>query len=90
VKNLKVFGSMCYKHVPDARRNKLEDKCEIMILIWYHPIGAYKLYNPVTQKVHISRDVIVNEVEKWKWESESEYSSETKQSYIYPDSSDES
>jgi len=34
--------------------------------------------------------VIVNEAEKWKWESEPEYSSEIKQSYLYPDSSDES
>ncbi|GAU42828.1 hypothetical protein TSUD_185870 [Trifolium subterraneum] len=33
VKHLKVFGSLCYKHVPDARRTKLEDKSEIMILI---------------------------------------------------------
>jgi len=61
-----------------------------MRLIRYHPTGAYKLYNPVTQNVHISRDVIVNEAVKWKWESEPEYSSEIKQSYIYPDSSDES
>ncbi|MCI15007.1 retrovirus-related Pol polyprotein from transposon TNT 1-94 [Trifolium medium] len=43
VKHLKVFGSLCYKHVPDARRTKLEDKSEIMILIGYHPTGAYKL-----------------------------------------------
>jgi len=61
-----------------------------MILIRYPPTGAYKLYNPITQKIHISKDVIVNEVEKWKWQSELEYSSEIKQTYIYPDSSDES
>jgi hypothetical protein len=90
VKHLKVFGSLCYKHVPDARRSKLEDKSEIMILIGYHPTGAYKLYNPVNQKVHFSRDVIVNEAEIWKWESEPEYNSKVQQSYIYPDSSDES
>jgi hypothetical protein len=90
VKHFKVFGSLCYKHVPDARRSKLEDKSEIMILIGYHPTGAYKLYNPVNQKVHFSRDVIVNEAEKWKWENEPEYNSEIQQSYIYPDSSDES
>jgi transposase InsO family protein len=40
--------------------------CEIMILIGYHPTGAYNLYNPVTQKVHINRDVIANEAEKWE------------------------
>jgi len=90
VKHFKMFGSLCYKHVSDARRSKLEDKSEIMILIGYHPTGAYKLYNLVTQKVHISRDVIVNEAEKWKWESEPEYNNEIKQSCIYPDSSDES
>ncbi|CAJ2667520.1 unnamed protein product [Trifolium pratense] len=90
VKHLKVFGSLCYKHVPDARRTKLEDKSEIMILIGYHPTGAYKLYNPVTQKVHISRDVIVNEEEKWKWEKEPVYNSEVQSTFIYPSSSDES
>jgi predicted nucleotidyltransferase len=90
VKHFKVFGSLCYKHIPDARRSKLEDKSEIMILIGYHPTGAYKLYNPITQNIHISRDVIVNEAEKLKWESEPEYSSEIKQNYVYPNSSDES
>ena len=48
VKHFKVFGSLCYKHVPNARRSNLEDKSEIMILIGYHPTYAYKLYNPVT------------------------------------------
>ena len=83
VKHFKVFGSLCYKHVPDARRSKLKDKSEIMILIGYHPTSAYKLYNHVDLKGHISRDVIVNESEKWKWESEPKDSSEINQSYIY-------
>ena len=34
--------------------------------------------------------MIVNEAEKWKWENEPGYNSETQQSYIYPDSNDES
>ena len=43
------------------RRSKLEDKREILIiiLIGYRPTGAYKIYNPVTQEVHISRDRVV-------------------------------
>ncbi|PNX99967.1 retrotransposon-related protein [Trifolium pratense] len=90
VQHLKVFGSLCYKHIPDAKRTKLEDKSEIMILIGYHPTGAYKLYNPVTQKVHISRDVIVNEEEKWKWDEEPVYNSEVQSTFIYLSSSDES
>ncbi|KAI5399078.1 hypothetical protein KIW84_064447 [Lathyrus oleraceus] len=61
-----------------------------MILIGYHPKGSYKLYNHVIQKVHISRDMIVDEAEKWKWEEEPVYSEESQETYIYPDSSDES
>ena len=38
--HLKLFGSICYKHVPDARRRKLDDKSEPMILVGYHKIGA--------------------------------------------------
>ena len=41
VSHLKVFGSMCYKHVPDVRRRKLDDKSEPMILVGYHKTGAY-------------------------------------------------
>jgi len=38
INHLKVFGSICYKHVPDARRKKFEDKSEAMILIGYHTL----------------------------------------------------
>jgi transposase InsO family protein len=63
VKHLKVFGSICYKHIPDAKRSKLDDKSEKMILLGYHSTGAYKLYDPISKKVHISRDVIVDDNE---------------------------
>jgi transposase InsO family protein len=33
VKHLRIFGSLCYKHVSNAKRSKLEDKSEIMILV---------------------------------------------------------
>ncbi|MCH85421.1 retrovirus-related Pol polyprotein from transposon TNT 1-94, partial [Trifolium medium] len=69
VKHLKVFGSICYKHIPNAKRSKLDNKSDKMILIGYHSTGAYKLYDPKTPKVQISRDVIVNETEAWNLES---------------------
>ncbi|MCH97475.1 retrovirus-related pol polyprotein from transposon tnt 1-94, partial [Trifolium medium] len=62
-----VFGSLCYKHVPEARRKKLDDKSEPMIFVGYHRTGAYRLYNPITNKVEISRDVKVLEDECWDW-----------------------
>ena len=65
VNHLRVFGSICYKHVPDARRKQLDDKCEAMILVGYHKTGAYRLYNPIIGKVIISKDIIIDENESW-------------------------
>ncbi|MCI64509.1 hypothetical protein A2U01_0085767, partial [Trifolium medium] len=33
-------------------------------------ISAYKLYNPNSNKVVISRDVVVDEKSQWNWNSE--------------------
>jgi hypothetical protein len=49
----------------------LDDKSEVLILVGYHTVGSYKLYNPLTQKISASRDVTVNEKEQWNWESTS-------------------
>lgn len=67
ITHLKVFGSLCYKHVSDERRTKLEDNSEHMILVGYHPFRAYRLYNPVAEKLVVSRDVIIREAESWDW-----------------------
>ena len=68
VSHLKVFGSLCYKHIPDAKRKKLQDMSQPMILVSYHPTSAYRLYNPVKQKTKVSKDVIVCEVDSWNWQ----------------------
>ena len=67
VSHLKVFGSVCYKHVPEARRQKLDDRSKVMLLVGYHSTGAYKLYCPETNRIEFSRDVIVKELETWDW-----------------------
>jgi len=67
VSHLKVFGTICYKHVPDARRKKFEDKSEAMILLGYHNIGAYILFDPRSKEIVISRYVKVLEDEYWDW-----------------------
>ncbi|MCI14460.1 copia-type polyprotein, partial [Trifolium medium] len=54
-------------HVPGAKRKKIDDRSEAMILVGYHAIGAYKLYDPVTKKMMFSRDVIVDEAKSWDW-----------------------
>ena len=62
-----MFGYVWYKYVPNAMRRKLEDKSMIMVLVGYHPTRSYKLYNPATNEICISRDVMVNEEGSWSW-----------------------
>jgi hypothetical protein len=88
VKHLRVFGSLCYRHVPDQKRKKLDDKSETLILIGYHTAGAYKLYNPVTKKVLASRDVTVNEKDHWNWQNHVE-SSQSTTSFTFNDAEDD-
>lgn len=57
----------CYRHVPNERTTKLEDKNEHMILVGYYPTRSYRLDNPITEKLVVSRDVIIRGVESWDW-----------------------
>ncbi|PNX58209.1 equilibrative nucleoside transporter 3-like protein, partial [Trifolium pratense] len=67
VKHLRVFGCLCYRHIPDQRRKKLDDKSEAMILVGYHTASAYKLNNLITKKITASRDVNFEEDKCWDW-----------------------
>lgn len=61
VNHIKVFGSVCHKHVPDAKRKKLDDKSEAIILVGYDKTIAYRLFNPISEKFIISKDIIIDE-----------------------------
>ncbi|CAJ2639943.1 unnamed protein product [Trifolium pratense] len=73
IRHLRVFGCIAYAHVPDQLRKKLDDKGERCIFFGYSPNSkAYKLYNPETKKVIISRDVTFDEGGMWNWSSKSQ------------------
>lgn len=69
VSHLKVFGFIFYKHAPDARRRKLNDKSESMILVGYHKTEAYRLFNPINDKIVMSRDIVIDVNFAWDWNS---------------------
>ena len=81
VQHLKVFGSIAYAHVPKAARSKLDDRAVKTIFIGYKN-GGYKLYNPMTKKVILSRDVTFAEHEAWKWNTTAEMNSKTRYVYV--------
>lgn len=60
VENLRVFGSICYAHVPKALRKKLDPKSEKAVFVGYSPNG-YRCWNG--KKVFVARDVIFSEHE---------------------------
>ena len=66
VSHLKVFGCVAYAHVRDELRRKLDKKGQKCIFVGYsEDTKAYKMYDPVTKKVIISRDVQFVENESW-------------------------
>ena len=59
VSHFRVFVCIAYAHVLTETRSKLDDKSEKCIFIGYDEQSkAYKLFNPITIKVIISRDVV--------------------------------
>jgi hypothetical protein len=59
---------VAYAKILDVRRTKLDDKSEKCIFVGYGDRRmGYKLYNPITKKVIMSRDVIFEEDKYWQW-----------------------
>nr|GEY28217.1 retrovirus-related Pol polyprotein from transposon TNT 1-94 [Tanacetum cinerariifolium] len=68
VSHLWVFGSIAYVHVLSQRRLKLDDRSEKHVFVGYDKQSkGYRLYNPVTKKVVVSRDVEFDEKGSWDW-----------------------
>src|ERR1044072_9292365 len=63
--SLQIFGSLCYRHIPDQRRKNLDEKSQVMIFVGYNPTGSYRLYTPKTHQIIFSRDVQFDEHRIW-------------------------
>lgn len=65
----RVFGCLGHVHVPDQRRKKLDDKSITCVLIGVsNESKGYRLYDPATETVVTSRDVVFEEDKVWNWE----------------------
>ena len=70
VDHLKVFGCLCYSHVANDERQKLDVKARKCIMLGYGTeTKAYRLYDVEREKVLYSRDVIFNEAASGKEEA---------------------
>lgn len=83
---MRIFGCIAYALVPSHLRHKLDSKSEKYIFVGYCTESkAYKLYNLVSRKVVVSRDVRFDEEERWRWSSGSEPSVAAILTSVQPD-----
>lgn len=62
VSHICVFGSDTFVHIDKQFRKKFDSKAVKMVLVGYQGDSTnYRLYNPRTKKVLVSRNVIFNE-----------------------------
>lgn len=62
IEMLRIYGSKAYAHVNEQFRSKFEPKSKQMLLVGYEPKRkAYRLWSPGTNRVEVSRDVIIVE-----------------------------
>lgn len=64
----RVFGCLAHVHIPDQRRSKLDDKSRPYVFLGVSKESkAYRLFDPTTKKICVSRDVKFEEDKGWNW-----------------------
>jgi hypothetical protein len=68
VNHLRTFGCVAYVKNTTPNLKKLDDRNRPMIFVGYEQgtIG-YRVYDPVSRRVRVSRDVVFDESAQWKW-----------------------
>jgi transposase InsO family protein len=62
LKHLRVFGSTAFVHIQKQMTTKLEPRSKKMLFVGYDGESSnYRVFDPVSKKVSVSRDVVFNE-----------------------------
>lgn len=66
MKHLRTFGCLAHVKVTSPRIKKMSDRSVPMVLRGYESGSkAYWVYNPITKRFHVSRDIVFEE--EWNW-----------------------
>ncbi|BBG96481.1 transposable element gene [Prunus dulcis] len=77
--HLKVFGSLCYVHVPTETRQKLDAKSVKGVFVGYAVCEkGYRVFDPFTKKLVLSRDVVFDESMTWNWKAQTDTQDQSK------------
>ncbi|KAG7588970.1 Zinc finger CCHC-type [Arabidopsis suecica] len=75
IDHLRVFGCLAYAKTEPVNLRKLDDRSQTLVHLGIEPGSkAYRLYNPTTRRVVVSRDVMFNEQNGWTWKGVNEVS----------------
>ena len=73
VHHLRVFGCIAHVRNSSPHLKKLEDRSRKMIFIGYEAGSkAYRAYDPTTNRVHVSLDIMFDKAAQWDWDSDAE------------------
>ena len=68
VDHLRIFGCVGYAKVDTLHLKKLDDRSRALVHLGTEPgMKPYRLYDPITRRVIVNRDVIFDENKKWNW-----------------------
>ncbi|CAJ2637501.1 unnamed protein product [Trifolium pratense] len=68
VQHLHVWGCIAHVHIPEAKRGKLDDKSFPCIMLGMSDESmGYRLFDPKTKRIVVSKDVIFEEEKSWDW-----------------------
>jgi len=85
LENVRIFGCLAYVKVEPVNLKKLDARSRPLVHLGSEPgTKAYRLFNPATQKIIVSRDVIFNETKWWDWVKEASTDNEEPGSFIVP------
>lgn len=59
--HLRIIGARAWVHIPKERQKKLDDRSWQGVLVGYEGNNQYRVYDPLTGKTHICRDVTIDE-----------------------------
>jgi transposase InsO family protein len=71
VSHFRTFGCLVHVKSTSPHLSKLDDRSFLMLFLGYEKGSkAYRVYNPVTKKLHVTRDAIFEEDKVWDWDTE--------------------
>lgn len=84
--HIRVFGCVAYMKVPSVHTKKLDDRSMKVVNLGKEPgTKAYRLLDPVSNRVYVSRDVVFDETKCWLWDKQEESEKEHNNYFIIPD-----